>query len=249
MDTLPQGARTRFREAIQNGRRLQGIFIASSDPATTEIAGSVGFDYVVCDNEHGPLDIPTIANHVRAAEARGVIPMARLLKNDRYLIGKMLDIGVEGLLVPHVDTAEDAARAVAATRFAPHGERGMCPSSHAGRYSTRYWADFQPWSEANVLVIPIIESRKAVKNIDEILAVDGIDMVNFGPGDLSTDMQVAIDGPEILEARKRVVEAARAHDVHVMMSFVGPPPPEGEALLFAMELMVLRQALENLIER
>ena len=248
MDRLGADARTRISELIREGTRPRGIFISSTDPACTDIAGSAGFDFAVFDNEHAPLDVSAIAHHVRAAEARGIIPMVRILENSRFLIQKFLDLGCEGILVPHVDTAEDAARAVAATRFAPHGVRGMCPASHAGRWSARHWADFAPWSEGNAMIIPIIESRAAVENIEEILAVEGIDMVNFGPGDLSTDMQVALDGPEIREARARVLHAARARDAHVLVAFNGDQPPaEGDALLYAMELMILRRELERLL--
>jgi 2-keto-3-deoxy-L-rhamnonate aldolase RhmA len=247
MDRLAAGARTRMFEIIQSGRRPKGIFIASSDPATTEISASVGFDFAVFDNEHAPLDLKTIGHHVRAAEARGILPMARLLKNDRYLIGNMLDIGVEGLLVPHVDTGADAAQAVAATRFAPNGDRGMCPCSHAGRYSMDYWAEFQPWSEKNAMVIPIIESRAAVENIADIVAVDGIDMILFGPGDLSTDMGVHVDGEEIRDARRRVIEQARLANVAVMVAFAGDVPEEGDAVIYPMDLMILRRELERLL--
>ena len=99
------------------------------------------------------------------------------------------------------------------------------------------------------MVIPILESKTALDNLDDILSVDGIDTVVFGPGDLSADMQVAIDGPEIRAAHEHVLKRARARNVLVFTAFAGDPPVEPDGLIYAMELMILRRELERLIKQ
>lgn len=170
------------------GEAPLGIFISSTDPAVTQIMGRAGFDYVVIDNEHGRNDRKDIENHVRAAAASGVVPFVRILENSPSLIQSMLDVGAHGVVVPHVDTAEDARRAVEASYYSPRGRRGMCPACHAGSYSLDGWLDQTRNADANIMVIPILESRRSIENIDEILQVEGIDVVHFGPGDLSADL-------------------------------------------------------------
>jgi 4-hydroxy-2-oxoheptanedioate aldolase len=179
----------------QHGLAPLGVFISATDPATTELAGWAGYDFVLIDGEHSPLDRLAVLSHIRAAEAVGLVPIVRGLEKSGSFIQSMLDLGAAGVVLPKLETAEEARAAVAATRYAPHGTRGMCPANHDGQYN-----------------IAIIETRKAVENIDEIVAVEGMDLIHFGPGDLSADMGLnfATDLPLLQDAWKRVHDATRA---------------------------------------
>ena len=181
------------------GKVPLGSFVASLDPATTHILGTVGFDFVILDGEHGPIDKIHALAHIRAAHAAGTIPLARVLENSAPLIQSFLDIGAQGLVVPHIDTADDAKRMVAAGQYG--AGRGMCPICHAADYALEQWSEFVTTSNDNVLMIPLIESGRAMDNLAEIVATPGIEVVMFGPGDLSQDI-----GIDILADRPKVIE-------------------------------------------
>lgn len=240
-------ARTCFLAMIARGETPFGIFVSSLDPASTEVLASAGFDYVVLDGEHGRLGRIEVENHVRAAKLGGIVPFVRVLENSQTLIQSMLDVGAQGVVVPHVDSADDARAAVAASRYAP-GKRGMCPACHAGGYTLDGWGARSRAADANVMVIPIIESRRSVENIDAILAVDGIDVVHFGPGDLSADMGIdlTIEPDRLMDAWRTVLAATRAAGKYVLaprgFGFDG-----ADMLIAEMELMVLHRAASAIV--
>lgn len=241
-------AKSKLFEAMETGRTPLGIFISSLDPASTDICAAAGFDYVILDGEHGRFSRVEVENHVRAARLHDCIPIVRILENSQTLIQSMLDVGAQGVMVPHVDTSDDARRAVAATRYSPKGKRGMCPACLAGEYGLDDWQQRTQAANENIVVVPIIESRKAVENIEEIVAVDGIDIVNFGPGDLSADMGIDLmREPEKLEAQwRKVLGACRAAGKRVLAPR-GFGYDEADIIMVEMELMVLRNAANQII--
>lgn len=224
-----------------------GIFIASIDPSTTEIAADAGFDFTVIDNEHGPLDRLTVLSHVRAAEASGIVPLVRILNNADDTIQAMLDVGAKGVVVPKVGTAEDAARIVAAARYAPEGKRGMCPACHDGRYSIADFSNRMRIRNREALVIPIIETREGVENIESIVAVEGMDIIFFGPGDLSADMGLDVEtgAAQLEQAWIHVRDVAHAAGKTVLVP-ANPIFKGGDAVIVMMELMILVNTLTDL---
>lgn len=241
-------ARARIMGMIDRATAPLGIFISSLDPASTEIVADAGFDFVVLDGEHGRLGRIEVENHVRAAEAGGIIPFVRILENAPTLIQSMLDVGAQGIVVPHVDDAAAARSAVEASLYAPRGRRGMCPACHAGGYQMNDWPGYSRAANANVMVIPIIESRRSVENIEAIVAVEGIDVVHFGPGDLSADMGIdlATQRDRLMDAWKAVRDATHKAGKRVLVphgfGFQG-----GDMLIAEMELMVLRRAASTIV--
>lgn len=211
-------AKSRFTAMMDRGERPYGIFVSSIDPAVTGILGSAGFDYVVIDGEHGRNDRAYVENHVRAAGASGVVPFVRVLENSPALIQSMLDVGAHGIVVPHVDTAQDARQAVEASRYAPRGRRGMCPACNSGGYTLDGWIERTRNADENIMIIPILESRKSIENVEHIMAVDGVDVVLFGPGDLSADMGLDLtrDIALLMDAWRRVVAAAKAAGKYIL---------------------------------
>lgn len=235
------GARQRFGEIIDAGRTPVGMFVGSSDPGIVDVLGDAGFDFALLDAEHSPLGPAEFVSHVRAAEAAGIVPMVRMPDYDRVDVQRFLDIGAEALVISHIETAAEAQAALETTRFPPAGSRSMCPSTHSGRYSMGGWGSFVDHTTSNVLVIPIIESRLGVKNIDEILGVEGIDYVFFGPGDYSVDSGVSIESSEVTEGWAAVKAAAAAHGKRVVTTTNVPGLAKGEAdvLVHGMDLLLV----------
>jgi 2-keto-3-deoxy-L-rhamnonate aldolase RhmA len=241
------GARQRFGEIIDAGRVPVGMFIGSSDAAIVDILGDVGFDFALFDAEHSPLGPAEFVGHVRAAEAAGIVPMVRMPDYSRVAVQRFLDVGAEALVISHIETADEARAALETTRFPPAGSRSMCPSTHSGRYSMGGWGDFVEHTERNVLVIPIIESRLGVKNIDEILGVEGIDYVLFGPGDFSVDVGASFDSSEVTEGWAAVKAAAVAHGKRAITTTncAGLARGEADVLVHGMDLLLVHSFLTD----
>ncbi|SIT49020.1 alpha-dehydro-beta-deoxy-D-glucarate aldolase [Paraburkholderia piptadeniae] len=172
-----------FRTAVRGGERLIGCWASFASPITTELLGTVGFDWLLLDAEHAPNDELTLIPQLMALKDSRSAPVVRPPANDSVIIKRMLDLGFFNFLIPFVDSADDARRAVAATRYPPHGIRGVSVSQRGNRYGTV--ADYLHVANENICVVVQIESRAAVEAIDEIAAVEGIDGVFIGPSDLA----------------------------------------------------------------
>lgn len=236
-------AKAKYLEMIARGEKPLGVFVSSMDPASTEVLASAGFDFVLLDGEHGKFSRIEVEHHVRAAELKGATPFVRILENSPALIQSMLDAGAHGIVIPHVDDAEQARLAVTASRYAPQGRRGMCPACYAGSYTLDNWIEYTRTANDNVMIIPIIESVRAVENIEAIAAVDGIDVIHFGPGDLSADMGLDLtkEADKLMDAYARVRQAARSAGKHVL-SPAGFGFDDSEMLIEQMDLMLLFNA-------
>jgi 4-hydroxy-2-oxoheptanedioate aldolase len=179
--------RTRLTSMISAGQTPLGAWITSSDPSTSMILGDVGFDFLVIDDEHGVLGPRDILNHVRSAWANGIPTLQRVGSNDLRSIQRALDTGSDGVIIPKVGTADDARRAVHASRYQPAG-RGMCPVVPATSWSQDDWSEYVSTANAEVVVIPLIETEEGVRSFAEIATVDGIDFAFFGFADLALDL-------------------------------------------------------------
>src|SRR5262245_53215071 len=158
-----------------------------------------GFDFVVIDLEHSPLGLDTAARMISLARAAGVLPLVRVPGHDAATIGRVLDAGAGGILVPHVDTPDEARRVVVAMRFPPLGERGAGGTSRAGRWGLLPRAEYVRVGNEDVLCIPQLESEAAFQAAPEILAVEGVDAVFLGAGDLSLSLGVGPTDPRVRE--------------------------------------------------
>jgi 2-dehydro-3-deoxyglucarate aldolase/4-hydroxy-2-oxoheptanedioate aldolase len=187
-EIAPQMAvRNRLKRMLQEGKRTAGAWLQIASPFTAEILARAGFDWVIVDMEHGPGDILTLVSQLQAMNGTGVTPLARAPWNDFVTIKRILDTGACGLLVPYVNTAEEAQAAVRACRYPPHGIRGVAGSPRAQGYGQHVQ---QYLEEANdeILLLTAVETPTAVDNLDEILSVDGVDGLFIGPMDLATNM-------------------------------------------------------------
>ena len=213
--TAPYSAfpRNAFRDDLRAGRRLIGCWVSLASPVTAEVVGLAGFDWLLLDGEHAPNDVGSFVPQLMALKDSASAPVVRPPSNDVVVIKRLLDAGFHNFLVPMVDTADDARRAVAATRYPPAGVRGVSVAMRGNRYGTV--ADYQRLANDNVAVAVQIESPTAVDNVDAICAVDGVDAVFVGPSDLAATLGHLGDAshPEVQRAIATVIERARAAGV------------------------------------
>ncbi|WP_150462846.1 HpcH/HpaI aldolase family protein [Nesterenkonia ebinurensis] len=200
-----------FRQRLLNGESLVGTFCAIPHPAATEMVASAGFDFLCLDSEHAAIDRETAENMLRAASVWSIPALVRVAGNTPELIGAALDGGAAGVLVPRVNTAEEARAAVDASRYPPHGSRGAGPgraSSYGGGLS-----GYLGSANDDIVVAVQIESVEAVQHVAEIAAVEGLDMLFIGPGDLSVSLGATggteHDTKSLQDAISSVVEIAK----------------------------------------
>jgi len=181
--------RTRFEENLKAKKVSLGSVITLSDLAVSELAGDCGMDFCWIDAEHAPHTIAGVKQHLIALRGTGCAGLVRVRANDPMLIKPYLDLAPTGIIIPMVNTAEQAAAAVAACRYPPTGIRG-CGVCRATRYGAEDFFDYVKRSETEPMVIIQIEHVEAVRNLDEILDVPGVGSICIGPCDLSGSMGI-----------------------------------------------------------
>jgi 4-hydroxy-2-oxoheptanedioate aldolase len=176
-----------LRMRLAEGRACVGpLFQEFWSPELFEFVGLAGFDYVILDGEHAGVDPQTARNLARAAQGVGITAMARVPNGEASLVLRYLDAGLEGLILPHCNTAEDAEAFVRACKFPPRGIRGAANSSRAAGYGfTQTPLEHLEQADREVLCLALIEEPRAVENLPAILAVDGLDGCFVGAGDMA----------------------------------------------------------------
>ena len=205
----------RFRQRISEGP-VFGPFSKTSDPAIVETLGYAGFDFIILDMEHGPNGAETVQDLIRAAQLSQMAPIVRIPSGDYEMIGKALDVGAAGVQVPQISCAEDVRAAIEHAKFAPLGMRGVCRYVRAAEYSSMNKTDYFRRANEALLIIQI-EGQAALDHLDEILAVDGIDIVFVGPYDLSQSLGVPgeVEHPLVVEKMKQIVGECLKKNVFV----------------------------------
>ncbi|MGW7521119.1 HpcH/HpaI aldolase family protein [Streptomyces sp. NPDC054796] len=212
--STPLPSRRGLKRRLADGERLRGVLLRLPSETLVEMAGVAGFDYAVIDCEHGPADTALLQQHLTAAAAHGLDVLVRVGSAEPALALRCLDLGAAGLIHPHVDGPEDAARAVAASHYPPWGERGFATYSRAGRFGTVTAADHVAASR-ETLVVAMVETRRACEAADAIAATEGVDAVLVGPADLAADC--GFPGPGVVDGLiARAHDAARANERAVM---------------------------------
>jgi 4-hydroxy-2-oxoheptanedioate aldolase len=179
-----------LKQKLQDKQVVVGSFVYIPSAALAEIVGQLGFDFVVIDMEHGPIDAVVAEDMVRAVELAGATPIIRVTRNAPHLILRALDIGAQALHVPDIDTREDAEAAVASSKYGPEGTRGLAGVRAAGYGLSQPLADYAAQANRETMVIAHIESVGSVENLDDLLAVDGIDVYYLGPQDMSNSLGI-----------------------------------------------------------
>jgi 4-hydroxy-2-oxoheptanedioate aldolase len=173
----------RFKRALSEGRQQVGLWCSLPGGYVAEALAGAGFDWMLLDTEHSPGDPLTVLEQLQAVAPYDVAPVVRPVTNDAALIKRFLDLGAQSLLIPYVQNAEEARRAVAATRYPPAGIRGVSALTRATRFG-RVGGYGKRAAEQLCLLVQV-ETQEALDHLEEIAAVDGIDGVFVGPGDLA----------------------------------------------------------------
>jgi 4-hydroxy-2-oxoheptanedioate aldolase len=205
----------RFKTALAQRKPQIGLWLSLANAYTTEICATAGFDWLLIDGEHAPNDLRSTLEQLQAAAPYRAHPIVRPVSGDVQLIKRLLDIGAQTLLVPMVNTAEQARELVSAMRYPPHGIRGVgSAAARASRWGLR--TDYVDRADDEVCLLVQAETRQALENLEAICAVDGVDGVFIGPADMAASLghRGNPGHPEVLQAIegaiKRIIASGKA---------------------------------------
>lgn len=200
-----------FKRDLLAGKKLIGCWSSLSNAITTEVLGVAGFDWILLDGEHSPNDVSTFIPQLMALKDSASAPVVRPSSNNEVEIKRLLDAGFYNFLIPFVESAAEAKRAVAATRYPPMGIRGVSVSQRSNRYGTV--PDYFKSINDHICVMLQIESRAGVAAAREIAALDGVDCIFVGPSDLAAGFGHLgnANHPEVQAAIAAVFADAKAH--------------------------------------
>ncbi len=199
-----------LKEKLKRGKILFGITLGIGSPEVSDILGSIGFDYINFDTQHTSLSVETVQSMIAAMSYSQSVPIMRVVSNDLGLINRALDIGAYAVIVPLVNSKEEAEKALDAARYSPKGNRSWGPRRAALRDP-----DYAVTADKEVMIIPQIETKTAVDRIDQILSVDGLDAIFVGPNDLSMSLGVfrKFNDPRFLKAIETVISSCQSRDI------------------------------------
>ncbi|WP_263264111.1 aldolase/citrate lyase family protein [Pseudomonas sp. RIT-PI-S] len=207
-----------------------GMQCFTGNPALIEVLGCTGFDFVMLDTEHAGNDPHAMEDLVRVSQHAGLVPFVRVPdRHDEGAIRRALEAGASGVFLPMVRTVEDVRFAANSAFFPPQGTRGICPATRAAGYAFNGFERYTEWSNAESLLIPMIEHPEGVQNIDAICAMEEVKVIVFGAGDLAYAMNegtLMMKSPKVQEAYRIVLTAAKRHGVAVIGGPVLDPSPE-----------------------
>ena len=199
---MKKSIRGELKKKLQAGETVVGPFVIVPSTAMGDALGYAGMDFCILDTEHGSLSMESVTDLVIAAQGTGVAPIVRVGGNEEWPILRALDIGADGVQVPQVNVAEDARRVVRSAKYAPLGERGVSVFTRAGNYYKDDAVDHPARQNEETMTVVHIEGKTGLDNLDEIMTVDGIDVLFLGPYDISQSLGVPGD------VRSKIVEDA-----------------------------------------
>jgi 2-keto-3-deoxy-L-rhamnonate aldolase RhmA len=205
-----QPPKNHLKQKLQQNAVTLGLWVTLESPTITEIAVTLGLDWVCIDAEHGHLDFKEIVDHIRATRHSGTTALVRIQEIEQGLIKRMLDIGAEGILVPQVTSASEVESAVRFAKYPPRGIRGV-----GGERATQWGLGLKTYTRSadqETLVIPLIETVAAARDIDNILALPGVDAIFLGPADFSASSGYLgeWEGPGVADQLLVMKDKARA---------------------------------------
>ena len=237
-----------------------GIQCFTGDHKIIEVLGKTGFDYVWLDTEHSALNPRALEDTMRTCEAAGFIPLVRIPDPyDGTAARRALEAGAEAVIIPMVRSAADVQAIIKDLLFPPDGIRGLCPGLRVPGYSVTLFNDYMRENNANLYVIPMIETVDGLADVENICAIPQVKALVFASGELSFAMGEGAAGdrsPKIQEAQRQVFAAAKRHDVAMIGGPIFNPTPESCAqaiengitvLCLAIDTMAFRQLCENTI--
>ncbi|NQU96964.1 MAG: aldolase [Chloroflexi bacterium] len=202
----------KLKKRLQAGETVIGPFVIIPSVTLVDTLGHAGMDFCILDTEHGPLDMNTVSELVIAADGTGVAPIVRVGENDERLILRVLDVGAAGVQVPQINVKADAEKVIRAAKYTPLGERGMSIFTRAGDYFKHGPEGHTDRQNDETVVIVHIEGQRGLDNLDEIMTVEGIDVLFLGPYDISQSLGVPGDvlNPKVATAIQQASDKARS---------------------------------------
>jgi 2-keto-3-deoxy-L-rhamnonate aldolase RhmA len=203
-----------LRQRLDSGETLLGSFLSLGSPLVAEIVGGAGFDFALIDLEHGAVGEASALAQMQALAATGCAGLVRVESTARQRVHRVLDSGAHGVMFPRIDSPADAAAAVAAMRYPPHGVRGVATVTRASQFGPAFQDYFN--NSNHLLTVLQIESRTALESVEQIAAVDGAAVLFLGPFDLSFDLGIPgeFSHPKFEAAVVRVAQAAQTRRIH-----------------------------------
>jgi len=183
---MPEFQKNAFKHALAEGKLQIGLWSSLCNSIAAEIVSDSGFDWLLLDTEHSPNEIPDLMQQLQAVQRGTATPIVRPAWNDAVLAKRCLDIGAQSLLFPYVQNADEARSAVTSTRYPPHGIRGVASASRASRYGRV--PGYLSKANDEICVLVQVETREALKELEAIAKVDGVDGVFIGPSDLAASL-------------------------------------------------------------
>src|SRR5256885_9371170 len=213
----------RFRARLAAGETVIGAWLTIPELSVAEIMAGSGFDYVIIDAEHAPWTVAEIQIALAGFRGSKTVLLVRVPWNDAVAIKQVLDAGIDGVVCPMVRTVEEARSLIAACRYPPAGIRGFGPRRASDYY--RRARDYAATANAEIVIVPQIEDARHLKELDGILALDGVDAICLGPADFSGSLGRLLDWthPEVADALDTVLAKAKARGVAVCTGIVGAP--------------------------
>lgn len=246
-----------LKRALSENRQTYGSWITLYHPLIPEILAPAGFDWLVVDMEHSSIGLNELLPLIISIEANSMVPLVRVGENSPNLIKRVMDAGAYGVIVPNINSAQEAKTAVNAVKYPPVGTRGV-GLYRAQQYGRRF-EEYKTWLSEESIVVVQIEHINAVKHIDEILTIPGIDAFMIGPYDLSGSLGKpgAFDDPEVVNALEKVMKAADRYSIPAGFHSVSSDPEEARKrreqgykfLAFSLDTIFLGDAACNALSK
>lgn len=204
----------RVKRALEEGKVQVGTWVSVlRTPQVARILATAGLDFIYIDMEHSNFSIETVGDLCCYAQAAGLVPIVRPPAKDAHLLSRPLDSGAMGLLIPHVDTREEAEAAVRAAKYPPRGTRGFNLQSPHSDFAMAKAEEYVKAADEETLLIVQIESDQGIRNLDEILSVEGVDGAVVGRGDMSADLGVTgqTNHPEVTMRVEQMIAVCQRH--------------------------------------
>lgn len=217
---------TRLKMKLRRCQPMVGSWLQINSPDVAEMMSNAGFEWLTIDMEHGAISVGDLPNLIRAIELGGAVPLVRISENDPFLIKRVLDAGAEGIIVPMVKSASEVGNAIRAAKYPPEGMRGV-GYSRANRYGIGF-GEYVNRINRDVMVIAQIEHIDAVRDVENIFSVKGLDGFIIGPYDLSGSMGKIgrLHDAEIQSAIRKTLRAGLAHKVAAGIHVIAPDVQE-----------------------
>lgn len=205
-----------FKQKLNDKKAVCGIFSKTNDPMIVEAVGKSGMDFIILDNEHGPNSIRELLPLVMASKLTGMSPVVRVGELSQIEIQRTLDLGIDAIQIPQINTRDDALKVIEFCKYFPLGKRGVCryvrPADYSLKDKKQYFAE-----QNEVAIIIHIEGKEGLEAIDDIISVAGLDVIFIGPYDLSQSLGIPgeVENPILLDEIKKIVDKCKAKNMHV----------------------------------